>query len=1360
MTTDPRNEYPLLPEQKGLLGRFLWVCMNNPLLPAILLGAIVAGGVAVAPFDWDTGPLPRYPVATDAIPGTGENQQIVFSAWPGRSPQDVDDQISFPISVAMQGLHGVKTVRSYSMFGLSMVYVIFDESIGFYDSRTRILEKLASLSPEKDYPGGVRPQLGPEATALGQIFWYTLEGRDPEGNPIGGWDLDELRTLQDWQVRYALSSAGGVAEVASIGGFVQEYQVDVDPDALRAYGVTLPEVIQAVRDADVDVGAGTMEVNRVEYFVRSEGSIQHARDIAKSVIKVNDGIPILVDQVAEVKLGPAPRRGVLDKAGAEAVGGVVVARYGENPLATIENVKRKIEQIAPSLPRRAVIDYQNIGVEAVTAYAKAQGFAAFREDQLNQEAWLEHLRETPREQWPRWVNISQVTIEPFYDRTGLIYETLGTLGTALSHEVLVTLIVVILMVLNLRASVLIGSMLPLAILLCFIAMKLFGVDANIVALSGIAIAIGTIVDMGIVVCENILRHLDKAPPEEPRRQVVHRATSEVGSAVMVAVATTVVSFLPVLAMTGPEGKLFKPLAYTKTFALIASILLAIVFLPAAAELFFTRRSGRRSLRRSLEVLSLAAGAGFFVWALRTGSVPAIIGSAVLILLAAAQLASRYLPARIGLASRWITAIAICAAIAALLASHWSPLGIQAGPGANFAFVAVLIGGLLGFFRLFQWAYLPLLGWLLKRKALVVLAGAVILIFGAMSWLGFDRVFGFVPAAAEAVAGKGDEIRRHRYWVNASQRFSGLGKEFMPPLDEGSYLYMPTTMTHASLEEAQDILAKQDMAFEAIAEISSAVGKIGRAETPLDPAPISMVETIINYHSEFVTDAAGHVVRFRYEPEGKELARGADGRLHQAPDGKPYYVPGRYGRDEKGRLIPDPQGREFRNWRRALDPDLNPGRQAWPGITSPEDIWDQIVQAGQIEGTTSAPKLQPIAARRVMLQSGMRAPMGVRIQGPDLETIQQVAQRIEKLLKEVPGVRDSAVNAERIVGKSYRTILPDRDALGRYKVRMGQFQDIVEVAIGGRPLASTIQQRQRIAIRVRYLRELRDSLEDLRRILVPGDRAQVPLEQVARVADIRGPQVIKSEDAFLVGYVLFDKEPDQAEVDVVQRAQAHLSKELSPDLPRGVSFEFAGDYQNQIRSRRTLAVVLPGALAVIFLLLHFQFRSVPTTLLVFTGIFIAWSGGFILLWLYGQGWFLDVTIRGTELRDLFQIAPRNLSVAVWVGFLALFGIATDDGVVQATYLSQVFRETQPTSIAQARKATLQAASRRIRPCLMTSATTILALVPVLTSTGRGSDVMVPMAIPSFGGMILVLFSLLLVPALYCWGQERKIRRKQG
>ncbi|MEX2577436.1 MAG: efflux RND transporter permease subunit [Verrucomicrobiales bacterium] len=1155
MSEPPPNLSP-----RGPVEGVIAFCLTNKLVVLLVAGGLAVAGILAAPFAWDLGGLPRVPVPVDAIPDIGENQQIVFTEWMGRSPQDVEDQITYPLTAALLGIPEVRTIRSYSYFGFSSIYVIFKEKAEWDWSRAKILEKLNSLSPGT-LPPEVSPALGPDATALGQVFWYTLEGRDPDGNVTGGWTLQELRSIQDYYVRYALQSADGVAEVASIGGFLKEYQVDVDPDAMRAYDITLGQVFQAVRDANLDVGARSIEINRVEYVIRGRGFLTSLDDLRQTVVAAPDNTPVTLDEIAEVGFGPALRRGVLDKAGAEAVGGVVVARYGANPMATIESVKEKIETISDGLPTKTLEDG----------------------------------------------TVSQVEIVPFYDRTGLIQETLETLKRALKEEILITVIVVLLLVFHLRSSLLISLMLPGAVLLTFLGMKWFGVDANIVALSGIAIAIGTIVDMGIVLCENALKALDEAREDESRLEVVFRACSEVGGAVLTAVLTTVVSFLPVFAMEGAEGKLFKPLAYTKTFALVASVVIALALLPPLIHLLFRKKIDRFGERRPR--------------------------------------------------AHRIVLFSVATMVALYMGSTWAPLGPGYGL-LNHLFVILLIGGLLVAVWGFMAVYGRVLQFFLRTKWLLLGIVAGVIVCGVLIW-------------------------------------RGLGKEFMPSLDEGSFLYMPTTMPHASIGEAKRILQLQDTAIDAIPEVETVVGKIGRADSPLDPAPVSMIETVVTYKAEWGTDENGERVRL---------------------------------------------------WR--------------DHIRSPDDIWREIVDAAQMPGVTSAPKLQPIETRIVMLQTGMRATMGLKVFGPDLATLESTALELEALLKGVSGIEPATVFADRVVGKPYLEIHIDREAIARYGISVRGMQDVIEVAVGGRQITTTVEGRERYPVRVRYLRERRDSIEELAEILVPApDGTQIPLGQLAEIEFVRGPMAIKSEDTFLLAYVIFDKEPGYAEVDVVEEAQEVLRGHIERGdvtLPAGVSYEFTGSYENQVRAEKRLALILPAALLTIFVILYLQFRRVSTSLLVFSGIFVAWSGGFVLIWLYNQPWFFDVTLLGIDFRELFQISPINLSVAVWVGFLALFGIATDDGVLMGTYLEQKFRERRPDSIQSIRDATVEAALKRNRPAMMTTATTLLALIPVLTSSGRGADVMVPMAIPTFGGMVFAVLTVFVVPTLYCWIEEIRHR----
>lgn len=1232
-----------------MLNKSIKFLIENKLVAVLLLVLFIGWGTVNAPFNWETGFLPSNPVAVDAIPDIGENQQIVFTKWDGRSPQDIEDQITYPLTTSLLGIPGVKTIRSSSMFGFSSIYIIFEEDIEFYWSRSRILEKLNSL-PSGLLPEGVNPALGPDATGLGQIFWYTLEGRDENGNVTGGWDLQELRSIQDYYVKYALSSASGVSEVASIGGYVQEYQVDVNPELMRQYNIGLHHIVKAVKESNKDIGAQTLEINQAEYLVRGLGYVKSISDIENAVVTSEDYTAIKIKDIGKVSLGPATRRGLLDKEGAEVVGAVVVARYGANPMEVINNVKEKINELSAGLPSKVLADGRT----------------------------------------------SQVTIVPFYDRTELIQETLGTLNEALTLEILITILVIIIMVFNLRASVLISGLLPVAVLMVFIAMKLFGVDANIVALSGIAIAIGTMVDVGVILSENIIRHLDENKDKLPINNVVYNATAEVSGAIVTAVMTTIISFIPVFTMIGAEGKLFRPLAFTKTFALTASIIVALFLIPPFAAFLFKKKNIKTNFKYVLNGVLIALGIIATVYGYWLGLI--LVAFGVTTLLSVQKMISEK-------QANLINIIISVSAIVFLLAEYWRPLGVDKSIFWNLIFVSIICFGLLGVFSLFIRYYTRILKWCLNNKL----------------------IFLSIPTAI-VIAG---------FFI-----MKNTGKEFMPSLNEGSFLLMPTSMPHSGVEENKRVLQQLDMAVASIPEIKTVVGKAGRTESALDPAPLSMYENIIQYKSEYMLNKNGERQRYKVNDDG--LFELKDGRFIANPNNTENVT---LSAVERSQLIEDNNGEFYRNWR--------------PEIKSPDDIWNDIVKVTKLPGVTSAPKLQPIETRLVMLQTGMRAPMGIKVKGQDLKQIEAFGVQLEGILKQADGVKDEAVFADRIVGKPYLLIDIDREKIARYGISIQDVQEVLKVAVGGMVLTQTVEGRERYGVRVRYPRELRANPTDLKQIYVPVEKGSpVPLSELATIRYEQGPQVIKSEDTFLVGYVLFDKMDGFAEVNVVENAQALIQQKIDSGelvVPKGVNYQFTGSYENQIRAEKTLSVVVPLALAIIFLILYFQFRSVGTSLMVFTGIAVAFAGGFLMIWLYGQDWFLNFNFFGENLRDLFQMHPINLSVAVWVGFIALFGIATDDGVVMATYLTQIFERNTPKNKKQIRAAVVEAGEKRIRPCLMTTATTILALLPVLTSTGRGSDIMIPMAIPSFGGMLIALITLFVVPVLYSWKAEAQLKR---
>ncbi|CAN5392792.1 efflux RND transporter permease subunit [soil metagenome] len=1257
--------------------------LYNRLVTILVLIFIIGWGLVTAPFNWNIGFLPSDPVPVDAIPDIGENQQIVFTDWPGRSPQDIEDQITYPMTTTLLGISGVKSIRSTSMFGFSIIYIIFEEGVEFYWSRTRVLEKLNSL-PSELLPQGVQPTLGPDATGLGQVYWYTLEGRDPQGNVTGGWDLHELRSIQDYYVKLGLSGTEGVSEVASVGGFIREYQIDVDPDALKAFNIGIDQVMMAVQNSNRDIGAKTLEINKVEYLVRGLGYIKSVEDIENSVITAIDNKPVLIRDIGVVNLGPAERRGILDKGGAEVVGGVVVARYGSNPLKVIENTKDKIREISAGLPQKTLADG----------------------------------------------TISKLTIVPFYDRTQLINETLGTLESALSDEILISILVIIVLVLNLRASLIISSLLPIGVLITFIAMRYFGVDANVVALSGIAIAIGVMVDVGIVFVENIIRHLEMKKNSGARDSrllgIIHKATIEVAPAVTTALATTVVSFLPVFFMENAEGKLFRPLAFTKTFALAAAFLVGIMILPMLSYFAFNIRLQKARMVRIWNIILIVAGLFLAIWF-------SFWLPLALVLIGLVRLLEDRNPEFLGKYSTQITLFIILAVTLFFLTGEWVPLGYQNSLFSNYIFVIVLLAITILLLMAIVKFYRHILSWCLENKGAFLLLPVITIFFGVLIWLGFPKIFSPVANGFDKI---GWNVRTTSGWSAMAHAFPGVGKEFMPSLNEGSFLLMPTSMPHAGIESSKESLQRMDIAITAIPEVDVVVGKMGRIESALDPAPISMYENVINYRSEYELTPGGRPVSYKVDKEGMFILKSGDTLSNEDALNSGFSV------DD---LIIDEDGKYFRNWREH--------------IRSPDDIWNEIISRSNLPGVTSAPKLQPIETRLVMLQTGMRAPMGIKVYGPDLQTIQEFGIQLEDLLKQVPSVKAEAVFADRTVGKPYLEIDIDRNAIARYGLSIENVQQTLETAVGGMEITTTVEGRERYPVRVRYPRELRDDPSSIERILIPTPGgAQIPLGELAELKYTRGPQMIRSEETFLVGYVLFDKRTEYAEVNVVNDAQKFIQDKIDAGeltVPAGVSYKFSGNYENQVRAVKRLSIVIPISLIIIFLLLYFQFKTVIASTIHFSGVFVAFAGGFIMIWLYGQPWFMDFAVSGVNMRELFQMGTINLSVAVWVGFIALFGIATDDGVLMGTYIHQVFEKRNPQTVPAVRAAVMEAGLKRVRPAMMTTAVTIIALFPVLTSRGKGADIMVPMAIPIVGGMIIQIMTIFVVPVLQAYWRERVV-----
>ncbi len=1026
---------------------------------------------------WGYWALNKTPI--DAIPDIGENQQIVFVDWPGRSPKDIEDQVIYPLTVNLMGIPGMKVIRSNSMFSFGMVNVIFKEGVDFYWSRTRILERLNIA--QEDLPEGVIPKLGPDATALGQIFWYTVEngyfcpdhpkerydkpGECPEDGQelvFSGYNLAELRSLQDWYIRYQLNSAEGVSEVASVGGFVKQYQIDVDPNKLLALNINLHSMFNAVQNSNVDVGAKVIEESGSEFIVRGLGFIKSIEDIENIVIGSHQGVPVYVKNVGRVTLGPDFRRGALDKEGAEVTGGVVLMRYGENPLKVIQAVKAKMEEITPGLPP---------GVQIV----------------------------------------------PFYDRTQLINRATDNLKKTLLEEITVAVIIILLFLGHFRSSLIVSIVLPVGVLIAFLIMYYLKIPSNIMSLGGIAISIGVMVDAGIVMTENISRHL--AASHERKLSTLIIAAKEVGPAIFFAILIIVIAFVPVFSLRGQSGKLFSPLAFTKTFAMFGSAVLAITLVPVISALF---------LRGKMRL-----------------------------------------------------------------------------PEKN-----ILT-------RILMRLYEPLLRFSLKHKIVVLLIAVIIL------------VASFFP-------------------------LSQIKSEFMPPLNEGDLLFMPVLLPGASLTQVMDVMEKQDRILRSFPEVEQVVGKLGRAETPTDPAPVGMIETIV-----------------RLKP--KKLWR---------------------------------KGMTRQNLINEMDNALR-----IPGVSN---IWTQ-----------------PIRNRIDMLATGIQTPIGVKVFGDDLSKIEEIGIQIENMLKEIPGARNPY--AERIGNKPYIEIEIDREEAARYGVKVGEIQHIIMTAIGGMNITTTVEGRERYPVRIRYMRELRDSFEALERIFVPiPSGAQIPLSQLAAIRKIPGPAKISGENTLPYVRVFVDVNTDEVGVvDFVNQAQKIVSEKL--DLPSGYYISWSGQYEYEMQARKRLMMVVPLCIFIIFLLLYMKFKRFSAALILIFSLPFAFVGGIWLQFILGF----------------------KFSTAVWVGYIALFGVAVEAGVVMMDFLVEYSRKGKDVV-----ENVVTAALLRVRPIIMTTATTILALIPIMISTGAGSEIMKPIATPTVGGMITAtILNLLLVPVIFSWILQGRLKKEK-
>jgi copper/silver efflux system protein len=1059
----------------------------------------------------------------DAIPDLSENQVLIYADWMGRSPQEVEDQVTYPLSTGLQGLAGVKDVRAVSMFGFSLLTIIFEENIDTYFARTRVLERLNYL--QGAMPEGVKPQLGPDATGLGWVYQYYLEV-DPAQARNGGYDLGQLRAIQDWHIRYQLASVQGVAEVASIGGFVKQYQIELSPTKMRAANITLMDVIAAVQNANLNVGGKVIEENGAEFVLRGIGLIENVEDLELIAVRAMQGTPIYIKDIASVQIGGDFRRGALDINGHETVGGTVVMRYGENAKAVIERVKTKIDQMSKSLP-------------------------------------------------------PGVSIKSFYDRSELIDRTIGTLKHALVEEIILVTLAHILFLWHFRSILIVTLPLPVSILISFLLMRNFGITSNIMSLTGIAIAIGVLVDAAIVVTENVIRHCEEAEDKKRGRltrgetwNVTLAACQQVGRPIFFAMAIIILAFVPVFALTGQEGKLFHPLAWTKTFAMIGSTLLAVTAVPVLCSLLVR--------------------------------------------------------------------------------------GPFHGEDKNIVMKFLL--------KLYD----PTLSWALNHRKTVISAAFLILLLAIVTAVGIPKSW--------------NKQLRDRGWIQTAELTRGFGKEFMPPLNEGSLLHMPVLMPKTSLKEIQRVMSWQDRVIASVPEVASVAGKLGRFESPTDPAPTEMLETTITLKPEYISTNRP-ILGFIKLP----------------------------------RVIRNPAWRE--------------------GMTTQKLKAELTEKMKLIPGYVPA-FLQPIENRILMLYTGIRAQVGVKIYGDNIDDIQRKAYEVESIIKKIPGA--AGVSPSRVQGKPYLNVKIDRKALARYNLNARDVLDAIEVGVGGKNVSVAIEGRERFPIQVRLERDARDDIEDIGRILIgarsamSGDQplTYVPLAMVAKITREIGANEIASENGRLRSYV---------QANVQDRDLGGFVNEVELALKNlqwgNMTYAMTGEYENQRRFVKTMQIVFPAVFLIIFVMLFMVYQSALEAAHVMLAVPFALSGGVFLQKLLGY----------------------NFNGAVWVGYIALFGTAVQTGVVMVVYLEEMVKKRMAEKGAAFNyddlvQAVKDGARLRLRPKVMTVATIVASLLPIMWSHRQGAEVMKPLATPVIGGMISSLLHILVVtPAIFLWLRARELRR---
>jgi Cu(I)/Ag(I) efflux system membrane protein CusA/SilA len=1034
-----------------MLQKIIELSINNRMMVIIATILLAAGGTYIL-----------YDTPVDAIPDLSDVQVIVFTEYPGQAPQVVEDQVTYPLTTTMMSVPKSKVVRGYSFFGLSFIYIIFEDNTDMYWARSRVLEYLNTAS--SNLPDGVTPTLGPDATGVGWVYEYVLDGGDD-------YDLQQLRSIQDWFLRYELLSVDGVAEVASVGGHVKQYQVEVDPDKMLAYNIPLSKVKMAIKRSNDDVGGRLVEMSETEFMVRGKGYIQSIEDIENVPVATNnDGTPVRIKNIAHVHLGPDLRRGIADWNGeGETVGGIVIMRYGENALETINKVKEKLKDLESGLPEG-------------------------------------------------------VTIKTAYDRSGLINRAISFLENKLIEESLVVALIVIIFLLHFRSSLVAIISLPIGILAAFMVMYFQGINANIMSLSGIAIAIGAMVDAAIVMVENVHKHLERDKGKKDHWQIIADASKEVGPALFLSLLIITVSFLPIFALQGQEGRLFKPLAFTKTYAMAAAAFLSVTLVPVLM--------------------------GYLI----RGKIKP---------------------------------------------EHKNPVN-----------------------RFLIWMYRPVINVALRFKWTTVMVAVIILGLSAYP-------------------------------------LQQLGSEFMPTINEGDMLYMPTTDPGISITAAKKLLQQTDKIIASFPEVETVFGKSGRAQTSTDPAPLSMFETIIQ---------------------------------------------------------------------------LKPKEEWRDGMTM-DKLKQEMDRAIKIPGLTNAWTM-PIKTRIDMLSTGIKTPIGIKVTGPDLQTLADLSQEIASVTRGVPGTL--SVFADKTTGGNYLDFTINREEASRYGLTTGDVQDVIQSAIGGMNVTQTVEGLERYPINVRYARELRENISDLERVLIPTPSgAQIPMSYVADLSINKGAPVIKTENARYSSWIYVDLTTSDLG-DYVEQAKKTVADQI--DLPAGYSLVWSGQYEYMERAKQRLQIVVPITLLIIFLLLYFNFRNLQESLLVILTLPFALVGSFWLLYLLGY----------------------NLSVAVGVGAIALAGVAAEIGVIMLTYLDNAYKNrihhNNMNSLDDLKQAILEGSAQRIRPIFMTVSAIIVGLLPIMWGTGTGSVVMKRIAAPMVGGMVsATLLSLLVLPVVYYIWKSREVKK---